>query len=66
MPNWYHTVGVKVEQPVFNPRGPGRGIPLQTHSPNPAPGRDSNYMNGLANDYSSNIQGSEFIFLQFW
>ena len=62
VPNWKHNISVNVEQAVFNPRGPGRGIPLQTHSPNPAPGRRSNYMNGVGNDHSSNVQGRKFIF----
>lgn len=65
MPNWHHNMGGKVEQAVFNPRGPGRGIPLQTQSPGRAPGRDSSYMNGAANGYSSNAQGRGFLFIQF-
>ncbi|XP_078353915.1 uncharacterized protein LOC144638600 isoform X2 [Oculina patagonica] len=49
--------GVKVEQAIFNPRGPGRGIPMQSPGPNPVPGRDSNYVNGVPNEYSNNTQG---------
>lgn len=66
MPNWHNNMGGKVEQAVFNPRGPGRGIPLQTHSPSPTPGRDSNYMNGVAYGYSSNAQGRDFLFIHFY
>lgn len=65
MPNRHHNMVGKVEQAVFNPRGPGRGIPLQTHSPSPAPGRDNNYMSGVANGNSSNFQGRQFLFIQF-
>lgn len=59
MTNQHPNMGVKLEQAVFNPRGPGRGIPVvHSQGPNPAPGRDSNYMDGVTKDYASDIQGN--------
>lgn len=52
MNNQHPTIGVRGEQAIFNPRGPGRGGGVVNQSPpsHPPPGSNS-YMNGFANEY---------------
>ena len=51
-------MGVRVEEAVFNPRGPGRGGGMVPQSvPSYSPGRNSGFMNGSNND-SSYSQGT--------
>ena len=56
--NQQAAMGVRLEEAVFNPRGPGRGGGMVTQSvPSHAPGRNSGYMNGSTNE-SSYSQGT--------
>ena len=46
-------VGVRREEAVFNPRGPGRGGGMiNQNTQSFAPGQNSSYMNGIANESS--------------
>lgn len=47
-------MGVRQEEAVFNPRGPGRGGGvINQPAPSHAPGGGNSYMNGMPNEYSN-------------
>ena len=53
--NQQAAMGVRVEEAVFNPQGPGRGGGMVPQSvPSYSPGRNSGFMNGSTNDSSFN------------
>ena len=56
--NHQQAMGVRQEEAVFNPRGPGRGGGVISQpTPSYAPGRGNSCMNEMANDYS-NVEGN--------
>ena len=64
--NQHQPMGVRHEEAVFNPKGPGRGGgAVNQFTPSYAPaGRTNGYMNaGMSNGYS-NFQGEYMWFLQ--
>ena len=57
----YQNTGVRVEQAIFNPRGPGRGVGMmQSFGPSSevVPGGASSILNGATNSYPHEAEGN--------